>query len=315
MERDSIISVAPSLVSVMDAARLVAVTDVTVLLQGESGTGKELLARAIHNSSLRCSKPFICLNCAALPEGLAESELFGHRKGAFTGASQDYIGRIRSAEGGTLLLDEVGELPLHLQPKLLRFLESGECQGIGEPSPYKVSVRVIAATNRDLRKMVEQGLFRADLYYRLSVVPLELPPLRERDGDVELLLRSYFRDFAKQYNVKQPKLSKDALRLIRRYHWPGNVRELRNFCERIVILFAGREIDAGNLPEEMRVPAVFSKDHAGTITINGLRNAEHNLILNALKNAKGNKSEAARMLGISRDSLNYRLKKYGVVSA
>ena len=304
---------APEFRALLRSAQIAAATDVTVLVLGESGTGKELLARAMHIESPRRAAPFTAINCAALPDALAESELFGHRKGAFTGAISHNPGRIRCAEGGTLFLDEVGELPLNIQAKLLRFLESGECQAVGETSSVKTNVRVIAATHRDLYEKVQRGEFREDLYYRLNVVPLELPPLRLRSDDIPLLLSHMIDEISTRYSLEAPRFSNASLALLCTYRWPGNVRELRNFCERMVVLLAGREIQPGNLPREMHTVSV---EHAGPFALpdSGLRleELEQSLIRQALDKTHGNRSRAARLLGLSRDTLLYRLKKYAI---
>lgn len=308
----------PELHSVLSAAHLVAATDVSVLILGESGTGKELLAHSVHRASRRKHRPFISINCAALPEGLVESELFGHRKGAFSGADSCHEGRIRAAEGGTVFLDEVGELPLAAQAKLLRFLESRECQAVGETTPRKVDVRVIAATNRDLLALVRQGRFREDLYYRLNIVPLELPPLRARTGDIGHLVNHYLRALAKQHECSTPRLSRPAMDALKSYRWPGNVRELRNFCERMVVLMGGCEIGLENLPVEFRSPRVspaLSRAAGDLLEPNvSLYDVERNLIAQALDKCGGNRSRAARLLGLSRDTLLYRMKKYAILA-
>ncbi len=304
---------APEFRALLRSAQIAAATDVTVLLLGESGTGKELLAHAMHAESPRHAAPFVAINCAALPESLAESELFGHRKGAFTGAINHNPGRIRSAEGGTLFLDEVGELPLNIQAKLLRFLESGECQSVGETAVVRTNVRVIAATHRDLYEKVQRGEFREDLYYRLNVVPLELPPLRRRSGDIPLLLAHLIGEIASRYELEAPRFSDEALTILRGYRWPGNVRELRNFCERMVVLLSGREIFPGNLPREMR-SVTAERANLFALPDNGLslEDLEQSLIRQALEKTHGNRSRAARLLGLSRDTLLYRLKKYAI---
>lgn len=307
---------APEFLTVLRAMKIVSATDATVLVTGESGTGKELLAKALHHNSGRVGKPFVTVNCAALPEHLAESELFGHRKGAYTGAVQDEHGRVQAAKGGTLFLDEVGELPLSVQAKLLRFLETGECQQLGQPLTKKVDVRVIAATNRDLGKAVEEGTFRRDLYYRLYVVPLELPPLRERQGDVELMLHGITRELAGEYDLTPPRYSRDALKLLNRYDWPGNVRELKNLCERMLILFSDRSVEAENLPVEIRQTQIPASQKADGFMLPerglNLDDLEADLIRQALSKALGNRSKAARLLGLSRDTLLYRIKKYAI---
>ncbi len=300
----------PEFAALVRSLDIAAATDVTVILLGESGTGKELLARQVHATSTRAHAPFVAINCAALPEGLAESEFFGHVKGAFTGALSDNPGRISQAEGGTLFLDEVGEMSLDIQAKLLRFLESGEFQPVGSLKQRHANVRLIAATNADLRKKVEQGSFREDLYYRLNIVPFQVPPLRERSGDVELLMASITRDLAKQYNLEAPSYTKAAMNCLRSYDWPGNVRELRNLCERMLILFSGKEIDEGNLPREIRHQHrnrwTFSLPDQGI----RLEEVEKELLQQALEKTRGNQSKAARILGLTRYAFMYRLKKY-----
>jgi transcriptional regulator with PAS, ATPase and Fis domain len=314
---EMVIGEAPCFEATMRAANLIAATNATLLIHGESGTGKELLAHHVHENSKRANKPFISINCAALPEQLAESELFGHRRGSFTGAHASYDGRIRAAEGGTLFLDEVGELSLSIQAKLLRFLESGECQAIGESSTYHCDVRLIAATNRDLLTMVQAGQFREDLFYRLNVVPLEMPALRERATDLKLLLHFFTKQFADIHELQAPTYSKSALKQLQQYSWPGNVRELRNFCERMLILFSGRQIELQNLPQEICYPAhaTSSKQSDGFVLPDGgvkLEDLEIDIIKQALRKASGNRSRAARLLGLTRDTLLYRIKKYAI---
>jgi transcriptional regulator with GAF, ATPase, and Fis domain len=308
---------APEFQAVLRAMKIVSATDATVLVTGESGTGKELLAKALHRYSRRHNRPFITVNCAALPEHLAESELFGHRRGAFTGAVHDEQGRMQAANGGTLFLDEVGELPLAVQAKLLRFLETGECQPLGQPLTRRVDVRIVAATNRDLNKAVKEGSFRRDLYYRLYVVPLELPPLRTRKGDVSLMLKGITTELAIEYDLEPPVYAKSAQRLLSQYPWPGNVRELKNLCERMLILFSGKRIEAENLPHEIRQlqqPEGIQTSGAFRLPEHGLNmdDLEADLIKQALNRALGNRSKAARLLGLSRDTLLYRMKKYAI---
>ncbi len=309
---------APEFQSILRAMRIVSATDATVLVTGESGTGKELLAQALYENSRRRDKPFITVNCAALPIQLAESELFGHRRGAFTGASADGVGKMQAANGGTLFLDEIGELPLPVQSKLLRFLETGECQPVGQPQSQRVDVRIIAATNRDLSLAVKEGTFRSDLYYRLYVVPLELPPLRERPGDIPLLMKGLTEGLASQYGLQPPRYSKASMKVLNNYSWPGNVRELKNFCERMLILFSGRFIEPTNLPAEFqqlqRAPLATVSD-GFELPDQGIRmeELEVSLIEQALNKTAGNRSRAARLLGLSRDTLLYRMKKYAIV--
>ncbi len=313
---NSMLGEAPEFKSVIRSAQIVAATDVTVLVLGESGTGKELLAHALHLASHRANGAFITINCAALPENLVESELFGHRKGAFTGAHDSNPGRIRAAEGGTLFLDEIGELPLSIQSKLLRFLESGECQSIGEQTPYRVNARVITATNRDLYGLVRENRFREDLFYRLNVVPLELPPLRQRRGDVALLLRYLTRELAAQHGLTPPYFTNRAQTRLEAYHWPGNIRELRNFCERMVVLHHGQELDEHALPLELLRTRSHGSDSDKPFSLPddgiSLDELEREMIRQALDRTHGNRSRAARLLGLSRDTLLYRIKKYAL---
>lgn len=308
---DAILTRSATMQAILCSARLVASTHVNVLITGESGTGKELVAQAIHQSSLRKQQAFITINCAALPETLAESLLFGHRKGSFTGADQAQLGLIAAAEGGTLFLDEIAELPLNLQAKLLRFLESGEILPLGEVRARKVDVRVLAATHRNLEQKSREGKFRSDLFYRLNVMPIELLPLRERPEDIELLSQHFLNDFAQQHRLAKASLARDALKTLQRYPWPGNVRELKNTCERLSILLAGQLISSGNLPApfQANTPSKLSSFVLPAEGVN-LEALERDLLQQALDKAQHNKTQAARLLGISRDALNYRLKKY-----
>ncbi|MEJ2692856.1 MAG: sigma-54 dependent transcriptional regulator [Candidatus Thiodiazotropha sp.] len=308
---------APEFQTVLRAMRIVSATDATVLVTGESGTGKELLAEALYENSRRRDRPFITVNCAALPVQLAESELFGHRRGAFTGASSDGVGKMQAADGGTLFLDEIGELPLAVQAKLLRFLETGECQPVGQPLSQRVDVRIITATNRNLSQAVKEGSFRSDLYYRLYVVPLELPPLRERSGDIPLLMKGLTEELAQQYGLQPPRYSKAALKVLNGYRWPGNVRELKNFCERMLILFSGRLVEPLNLPAEIQRHQIHNNPPVADgfeLPEQGIRmeELEVSLIKQALSKTAGNRSRAARLLGLSRDTLLYRMKKYAI---
>lgn len=310
---ERLIGQSPNFEALLRSARMIAATDVTVLIAGETGTGKEVLAHALKEHSPRANKPFITLNCAALPESLAESELFGHRKGAFTGAVASQIGRLQAADGGTVFLDEVDSLPAALQAKFLRFLETGEIQPVGETHTLNVDVRVIAATNANLQEKISRGEFRKDLYYRLNVVPIEIPPLRERMGDIHLLLQHFMRQFADEHKLPEALFTKAAINRLTAYSWPGNVRELRNVCERLAILLAGRTIDESNLPLEIvnRAPSqkpVFDLPELGI----DLEKVEMDLIRQALSRTNGNRSRSARLLGISRDTLLYRMQKYGI---
>lgn len=316
---NSIIGQSPALESLIRSAKMVSATDVTVLLKGETGTGKEVLAKAIQKESNRANKPFITINCGALPESLVESELFGHRKGAFTGATGNKLGIFQAADGGTLFLDEINSLPLAIQAKLLRFLETGECLAVGDTKPYFVDVRIIAATNNDLLQQIERGDFRRDLYFRLNVVPLDIPPLSQRTDDIEKLIRHFLNHFSEAHGITAPKFSKQALKTLKSYSWPGNIRELRNLCERLSILLAGRTIEPENLPHEFRpgTPALNEPTNTDfTLPATGIKleALELDLIHQALSRTNGNRSKSARLLGISRDTLLYRIQKHGLAT-
>ena len=313
----SIIGQSPALDSLIRSARMVAATDVTVLLKGETGTGKEIFANAIQKESTRADKVFITLNCAALPESLIESELFGHKKGSFTGATANTQGLFQAADGGTLFLDEINSLPVSIQAKLLRFLESGECLAIGDTKPCNVDVRIIAAINSDLNKQVEADEFRRDLYYRLNVVPLELPPLAQRTEDIEHLIMHFLAMMEETYAIKAPNFSKQALKVLKDYSWPGNIRELRNLCERLSILLAGKIIEPENLPHEFVTHSSPPKAAEFTLPERGIQldSLEADLIHQALSRTKGNRSKSAKLLGLSRDTLLYRMQKYGFTTS
>ena len=304
---------APEFVALLRSIEIAAATDVTVLLEGESGTGKELLAHHLHKKSGRSEEPFVAINCAALPESLAESELFGHRKGAFTGAISNNQGRIKSAEGGTLFLDEIAEMPLAVQAKLLRFLESGEFQAVGDTTLQKADIRLVTATHADLSEKVRAGKFRADLYYRLNVVPFLVPPLRERSGDISLLFKVISDQMAEQHQLASPRYTPGCLKQLEAYSWPGNIRELRNLSERMLILFSGREVTADNLPVEIR-NCNTTRRSLFTLPESGIKldEVEKDLMRQALDKTNGNQSRAARMLGLIRDTFLYRLKKYAI---
>ena len=314
---NTIIGESPALESLIRSARIVASTDVTVLITGETGTGKEVLANAIQKSSSRANKPFITLNCAVLPESLVESELFGHRKGSFTGATANKEGLFQAADGGTLFLDEINSLPLAIQGKLLRFLESGECLAVGDTKPHKVNVRVIAATNSNLQEQIKRGEFRQDLFYRLSVVPIDLPALQDRAEDIDALIKHFLRHFSKEHNIVAPTFSRQALKTLRAYKWPGNIRELRNLCERLSILLAGRVIEPENLPYEFGNSRNGVEKSNFTLPTLGVQldDLEADLIYQALTRTNGNRSKSARLLGISRDTLLYRIQKHGLASS
>jgi len=313
---NSIIGNSPALEALIRTARMVAAADVTVLIKGETGTGKEILASAIQNDSPRAHKAFITLNCAALPDGLVESELFGHKKGAFTGAVANKTGLLQAADGGTLFLDEVNSLPLSVQAKLLRFLESGECLAVGDTKPEILNVRIIAATNSDLSRQIQQGEFRQDLYFRLNVIPLELPKLQQRNEDIEALAKHFFTRFSEAHGLPMASFSRNACKVLRAYAWPGNIRELRNVCERLSVLLAGKIIEVENLPHEFHRTTKIQANSDFTLPQEGLNleTLEAELIHQALSRTKGNRSQSARLLGISRDALLYRMQKHGLAT-
>jgi Nif-specific regulatory protein len=315
---DQIIGSASSLKEMLALAAKVAPTDTTVLLTGESGTGKELVARAVHYASARTDGPFVTVNCAALPETLLESELFGHERGAFTGADRQKPGRFELASGGTLFLDEVGELPLTVQVKLLRVLQNGEFERVGGTATLYADVRLIAATNRDLERAVEVGTFREDLYYRLNVFRIHLPPLRERGEDVLMLAEHFVRGLAGCMGKGEVGLSRDAREVLLAHPWPGNIRELQNAVERALIMSDGGLITAAQLgvPSRMeRTAATRQPREAPSSPITSdfpLPEVEKRLVLDALSKAKGNKSKAANLLGITRSQLYTRMKRFGI---
>ncbi|MCS7163520.1 MAG: sigma-54 dependent transcriptional regulator [Thermodesulfovibrio sp.] len=290
---------------------MVAQTNANVLITGESGTGKELVAKAIHRKSLRSSKPFIVVDCTTIPENLLESELFGHEKGAFTGATERKIGLIELAHEGTVFLDEIGELPMSLQKKLLRFLQEREIQRIGSTQRIKVDVRVISATNRNLEKAVQEGLFREDLYWRLNVVRINLPPLRERKEDIPLLVNYFLNKFANENNKPVPKIEPEVMDIFINNDWPGNIRELANVIERAVILSPSGVISIKYLPRRIQEKIGWIEKKENTFN---LFEVEKSLILKALSCTGWNQTKAAEILGISRKQLRTKMKHYGLLS-
>lgn len=316
---ENIVGRSPAMIEVFETVKQVAPTPATVLIQGESGTGKELIARAIHQLSPRARQPLVIVHCAALAPTVLESELFGHEKGAFTGAHERRIGRFEQANGGTLFLDEIGEIDATTQVKLLRVLGERTFERVGSNKTISVDVRLIAATNKPLANLVKAGIFREDLYFRLRVVELWLPPLRERPGDVPILAYHFLRTISAEYGKKVNDFTMDALQALVRYHWPANVRELRNAIEGAVALCRGDKITLRDLPPNVR-GALLSEQTSSTSAANAqaadssltLREAEKQLIIRALQETQGNRTKAAERIGISRRTLHRKLRAYGL---
>ena len=310
-ECDGIIGSSRALRVLLAEVRMVAPTGSTVLIEGETGTGKELIARAVHIHSERRHRPFVKVNCAAIPAELLESELFGHERGAFTSAVAQRIGRFEAANGGTLFLDEIGDMPLHLQTKLLRVLQEQEFERVGGTRTIQVDVRIVAATNRDLKAMVEESKFRADLYYRLAVFPINVPPLRERRDDIALLTRYFVRKHAERMGRNIERISTQALDTLTSYDWPGNIRELQNVIERSVVLSSGPDLRVA-LPELGGRPAAIVFHEQST---NVTELSERTRILQVLKETKGmvgGPEGAAARLGLKRTTLQARMRRYNI---
>ena len=312
---ESFIGQSSSLLGVLDSASRAAQTDATVLIQGETGTGKDLLAKAIHFNSSRAKRPFVVINCGAIPHDLLESELFGHVKGAFTGALVHKKGKVETAAGGTLFLDEIGDMPSDLQIRILRLIQEREIEKVGGTVAIPIDVRIIAATHRDLKALIRQGTFREDLYYRLAVVPITLSPLRHRSADVPEFVAEFFRQSTQKYNRVGLRLPQNLIPLFSAYDWPGNVRQLQNAIERIVVLSPGKEITESDLPEFLKPDATDATLEGDVLVAGGatLDAVEKQLILRALKRFAGNHSQAARYLGITRKVLLGRVAKHGIV--
>ena len=306
---EGIVGRSKQIMEVIEIVHKVAPTDATVLLRGESGVGKELFARAIHYLSKRSDKPFVAVNCAAIPESLLEAELFGYEKGAFTGAYTSKKGKFELANGGTIFLDEIGDMPLNLQVKLLRVLQEKEIERLGGSKPIKVDVRIIAATNRNLEELIKQGKFREDLYYRLNVVPVFIPPLRERKEDIPPLVWHFVENFSKEYK-KNIKVSSEVMEAFLNYDWPGNVRELQNVIERMVILDTDGVLTAEDLPEEIR--NFKRKEELVSLNGNSIWDIEKKLIEEALEKSGYVIKKAAKILGMTPRQVSYRIKKYGI---
>ncbi|MFA6815529.1 MAG: sigma-54 dependent transcriptional regulator [Lentisphaeria bacterium] len=319
---EGIIGSSECMLELIDQTKQIADARSTVLITGESGTGKEVFAHAIHNLSLRNKRPFVAVHCASLNENLLESELFGHEKGAFTGATERKIGRFESADGGSLFLDEIGEISPATQVKLLRVLEIRALERVGGTESIKINVRLLAATNRDLKAMVSEGTFREDLYYRLNVVNLHMPALRDHAEDIPLLLNYYLKLVAEENDKKITGFAPEAVKVLLRYDWPGNIRELRNTVERMVVLTRGTSLTIGDIPEEIRSglgnkilkkEEAEAQEEARTETpVLDLKVQEKNNITKALKNCNGNRSRAAELLGISRRTLHRKLNEYNI---
>lgn len=301
---------------IIDVAARVAASKASVLILGESGTGKEVLARAIHYASKRKDKLFVPVNCAALNENLLESELFGHEKGAFTGAEKMHKGRFEIADEGTIFLDEIGDLPMHLQVKLLRVLQEGQFERVGGANTIKVDVRVISATNKNIEDLIKEGKFREDLFYRLNVVNIQLPPLRERKEDISILISEFLKKYLKETDKTNLEFSKEALDLLMKYNYPGNIRELENIVHHSIVLSRNEIISTEDLPIGIKTPG-SEKDldscfEEGTSLTEKVELLERTLITSALKKTSGNQTAAAKLLGISERNLRYRLEKWGV---
>jgi two-component system NtrC family response regulator len=326
-ELDGIVSASPQMEEVLNLVARVAPTVATILINGESGTGKERIARAIHYGSKRADRPMAIVNCAAIPETLLESELFGHERGAFTGATISRKGKIEAADGGTLFIDEVGDMPHSLQPKLLRFLQEGTIERLGSAKTQRLDIRIIAATHRDLRRMVSEGKFREDLFYRLDVISISIPPLRDRKDDLIPLAEHFIRLYSERNSKKVFGLTREAKDALLKYHYPGNVRELENAIEAAVVLTRGEAIECDNLPLSFRPVSALDRGRFdpnasrsggaletledGAPLPDRLEAIEKNIIFDSLKRAGGNRSQAARELGISEKNIRDRLKKWG----
>lgn len=304
-----LIGTTPQMLKIFDTVEVVKDSVVSVLVCGETGTGKELIANALHFTSKRKDKPFIAVNCAAIPRELIEAELFGSEKGAYTGAVSKRIGKIEEASGGTLFLDEIGELELSVQAKLLRVLQENEIERLGSNKKIKVDFRLVSSTNRNLKKDVEEGRFRKDLFYRINIIMLELPPLRERIADIPLLVNEFIKEFCIRENKEIPEVADEVMQIFQKYHWPGNIRQLKNVIERAVVLSKNNVITFKELPEEF---SEINKD-INLNTIKTLKDIEKQAILNVLKECKGNKSKSAKILGISRKAFYNKLKEFQIV--
>lgn len=309
---EEVIVADPKMREIFELTRRLADAPTTVLICGETGVGKEIVAEQLHRQSARAGGPFVRVNCAAVPESLVEGELFGHAKGAFTGAHQSRAGHLEAASGGTLLLDEIGDLPLTVQPKLLRVLESKQVQRLGDRRERAVDTRVVCATHRDLEAAVATGGFRQDLYYRIAGFKLAVPPLRERTAELRPLSQRFAARFARRMGAEEPAFSASVWPILEAYPWPGNIRQLRNAIEHATILAAGATIEPSHLPEEVKAPAAAIDANPGATMRETVDDAERRAISRALHEAGGKRTEAAARLGVSRRTLQYRLAKYGI---
>jgi transcriptional regulator with PAS, ATPase and Fis domain len=309
---ENVVGTSEKMRKVLETVERISKTDVTVLIEGESGTGKELIAKGIHFSGARRDKPFIAVNCAAIPENLIEAELFGYKRGAFTGANFESKGKFEEANGGTLFLDEIGAMPLALQTRLLRVLQEQEITRLGENAPRKIDVRIIAATNENLADLIKENSFRDDLYYRLAVVPVRLPPLRERREDIPLLTEHFLKKSSDKHKIKQPKIEREVFGAFYKHAWLGNVRELENVIERMLVLSDGEILTLADVPENVKNLPTASEDLWFSLPVEpfDLEKVECEIIRGALKRFDNNQSQTARYLGITRSALIYRMQKF-----
>jgi len=310
---ENIIGQSSAMKEIFHVIEKVARQDSSILIEGESGTGKELVARAIHRKSTRKEQPFISINCGALNENLLESELFGHEKGAFTGAIRQKRGRFELADGGTLFLDEIGDISLNMQVKLLRVLQEQEFERVGGERTLKVNVRIISATNKNLKEIISAGLFREDLFYRLSVIPIKIPPLRERQKDIPILAEHFLQKILQSRSSEKRFLPEDSIKLLERYSWPGNIRELENVIERLVVISPTPEIKSYLTAQQLGYSGKDDDLSMNDSLDEAVYNFERNKIIKALKEAKGIKNRAAKILGIRTSTLYYKLEKFGII--
>ncbi|HCA57116.1 MAG TPA: DNA-binding response regulator [Blastocatellia bacterium] len=311
---ENVVGTSEKMLQVFDLVERVSKTNVTVLIEGETGTGKELIAKGIHFSGTRKNNPFVAINCAAIPETLIEAELFGYKKGAFTGAALESRGKFEDANGGTLFLDEISAMPLQSQTRLLRVLQEQEVTRLGENTPRKIDVRIIAATNENLPELIKENVFREDLYYRLAVVPITIPPLRERREDLPILTEHFVGRSASKHGIRPPKIAREVFKIFFDYPWMGNVRELENLLERMVVLSDGDTLTLHDVPENVKTPSATKDElwfEMPSEPIN-LEALEREIIRTSLLRHQGNQSQTAKYLGITRSALIYRIQKYGL---